>query len=96
MNGPGAYAFKRGEKILYIGSTRDLSKRPIHRDRGHKSRWQAILRSDNVELFPCESIVEAQQLEESLVRKHRPLYNLRMPHAPADLARTWQIIQDNW
>lgn len=93
---PGVYAFKRGEELLYVGLTHDLGKRPKKRDASHTNRWQAILARDSVELFPCETYEQAQQLEEHLVRKYHPIYNLRKPHAAADLARTWQIIRDNW
>lgn len=96
MNGPGVYVFKKVHCFLYVGSTRELAKRPKKRDNGHKSRWAAILECDNVELIPCENYVKAQQLEEQLIRLHKPKYNLRVPRAEADLARTWQIVRDNW
>lgn len=95
-NGPGVYIFKQADCFLYVGCTHRLEKRPKKRDKGHESRWQAILECDNVELISCESFVKAQQLEEQLIRMHRPKYNLRTPRAEADLARIWQIVQDNW
>ena len=96
ISSPGVYVFLRGEERLYVGSSADLSKRPNKRDKAHKSRWEAILACDRTELIPCESVTKAQQLEEQLIRKHKPIYNLRTPRAEADMERTAQIIRDNW
>lgn len=96
MNGPGVYVFKRGETPLYIGVTGDLSQRPKKRDKDHESRWAAIMQADNTELIPCESLIKAQQLEERLILEHKPQFNLRVPHGPADMERTAKIIRDNW
>lgn len=96
LNKPGVYLLKCGDVILYIGSSANLALRPVKRDSGHKSRWAAILRSDNSELIPCESLTKARQLEEQLIIQHRPQFNLRTPHAEADMQRTWHIIQENW
>jgi excinuclease UvrABC nuclease subunit len=95
-SGPGVYVFWCKGKRLYVGATRNLARRPARRDRNHSSRYQAIMESDRVELIPCESFIKAEQLEEQLIRKHHPIYNLRMPCGPADLARTWKIVHDNW
>lgn len=95
-NKPGVYIFKRQSQPLYIGSTRDLSKRPIKRDRGHASRWAAILEADNTELIPCDSYALAQQLEIELIPKLKPTYNQRLTIGPADMERTWNIIKENW
>ena len=96
MSGPGVYAFMQGKHYLYVGCTSDLSKRPNKRDRGHVSRWQAIVQATRTELMPCESIAKAQQLEERLIRTHHPTYNLRKPRAAADMERTASIIHSNW
>ncbi len=93
QNKPGVYVFWRDDERLYIGCTANLAHRPIKRDKGHVSRWSAILQATRTELIPCESITKAKQLEEQLVRKHRPIFNIRTPRAEADLERTWQIIQ---
>ena len=90
---PGVYLFKRNKQVLYIGSTGNLDIRPIKRDKGHENRFAAITLANQVELIPCQSLIKAQQLEEQLVSKYRPIYNLRNPRGPADLERTASIVQ---
>lgn len=94
--GPGVYVLKRKDQPLYIGCTSNLAKRPYKRDKGHSSRWAAILEANNVELIPCDSLNLARQLEKKLVPKLKPKYNQRLTLGPADLERTWQIIRENW
>lgn len=94
LSGPGCYAFMRGDEWLYIGSTTDLSARPKKRDKAEQNRYTAILQADKTKIFRCDSITKAQQLEEHLIRKHRPVHNIRKPIAEPDLARTAKIIQD--
>ncbi len=93
---PGVYLFIRDDEPIYIGCTRDLSKRPKKRDKGHSARYSAIVESDRVRLLPCDSYIEAQQFEEQLIRRLQPIYNSRNPVAPANMQRTWKIIKDNW
>jgi len=95
-SGPGVYIFKNGPEPLYVGSTKDLSKRPAKRDKSHASRWSAILESNSVELIPCDSRSKAYQLEEQLVRQLKPKFNLRQPLGQADIERTARIIRENW
>lgn len=94
--GPGVYIFKRDEELLYVGSTGNLNQRPNQRAKKHASRCAAILASNGTQLIPCESVLKAKQMEEQLIRKFRPIYNLRNPRAQADLERTERIIRENW
>ena len=96
QSNPGVYVFLRRAVPIYVGCTHNLDKRPKKRDRGHESRWCAILEATGTELIPCESYIKAQQLEEQLIRSKHPIYNLRTPRALADIERTSQIIRDNW
>ena len=96
FSGPGVYVLKRANKPLYIGYTSNLQKRPYKRDKGHDSRWAAILEANNVELIPCDSLDLAKQLEKELIPKLKPKYNQRLTLGPADLERTWRIIYENW
>src|SRR5262249_45407481 len=93
-SGPGVYAFMRGTEWLYVGSTRELSRRPSKRDRNHESRWQAIIECDRCDLTPCESIIKAYQLEEQLIRTHHPKHNIRPPRSKANIGRPWQILRN--
>jgi len=86
----------KGEQFLYVGSTSNLAKRPIRRDKGHENRFAAIMQATHTQFYPCESKAKAYQLEERLIREHKPIFNMRCPRAEPDLARTWQIIKDNW
>jgi excinuclease UvrABC nuclease subunit len=96
VNGPGVYAFMKNREFLYIGSTGNLSKRPMKRNKGHLNRFQAILEATHTKFYPCDTRKRAYQLEELFIREHKPPYNQRCPCGEADLARTWQIIKENW
>ena len=96
MMNPGVYAFKRGKTYLYVGSTRNLDKRPKKRDKGHLTRYSALIQADSVEKIPCESFERAYQVEEQMIRTHHPIFNKRTPKGKADLERTARIIRENW
>lgn len=89
LSGPGCYAFMRGKQFLYIGSTSNLEERPLKKVRkGHENRYTAILQATHTKLFPCATLAKAKQMEELLIREHKPQFNLRQPLGEADMERT--------
>lgn len=94
---PGVYLLKYGDRVLYVGCSSNLARRSrVRGDKAHMARSVAMLHADSVKLIPCKSLVEAQRLEERLIRKYSPQFNTQRPCAPADLERTARIIRDNW
>ena len=77
---PGVYLFKgnRG-KVLYVGKARSLKKRVasyFHKD-PDSAKTAAFLRSyKDLETIVTNTELEALLLENSLIKRHRPRYNV--------------------
>ena len=84
----------RNEVFLYVGYAADICKRPRKRDKSHHNRYQAIIEATHTDLIHCNTLAEAKQLEEQLVREHQPIYNLRRAFGPANIQRTTELIHD--
>ncbi len=79
---PGCYLFKDREgNILYVGKARDLKKRVIsyfqnpERDSKTSSLVQAL---KDLDFIVTNTEVEALLLENTLIKKHWPKYNIRL------------------
>lgn len=79
-NNPGCYLFKDSTgKIIYIGKAKDLKKRvSSYFSKIHEDIKTNVLVSkiDSVEFFITDTEVEALILENSLIKKHKPAYNI--------------------
>ena len=77
---PGVYLFKdRRGKILYVGKARSLRKRvSSYFTKGPEaSKTEALLGSwDDLETIVTNTELEALLLENSLIKKHKPRYNI--------------------
>lgn len=77
---PGVYLFKdRRGKILYVGKARSLKKRVAsYFVRGSEvTKTEALLDSfEDVETIVTNTELEALLLENALIKKHRPRYNV--------------------
>src|ERR1700724_1455553 len=77
---PGVYLFKgsRG-RVLYVGKARSLKKRVasyFHKD-ADSAKTAALMRSQkDLETIVTNTELEALLLENSLIKKHRPRYNV--------------------
>src|SRR5438552_10502347 len=80
---PGVYLFrdKRGE-VLYIGKAKSLRPRVrSYFQAGHGARaaiQQLPERVEDVEVIVTQNEVEALHLEQNLVKRHRPPFNVRL------------------
>jgi excinuclease ABC subunit C len=79
---PGCYIFKDAEGgALYIGKARDLKKRVTSyyqkQDQGPKTSALLSLASD-LDFIVTNSEVEALLLENTLIKKHSPCYNIKL------------------
>ena len=76
---PGVYKMYNKEKyILYIGKSKNLKKR-IHDYYGKRKNIKTQVMVDkisSIDVVVTENEIEALLLEQSLIKKHKPLYNI--------------------
>lgn len=79
-NSPGCYLFKDDKgKIIYIGKAKNLKKRvkSYFQKKKHNNKTQALLSHiKSVDFFLTDNEVEALLLENNLIKKHLPKYNI--------------------
>ena len=79
---PGCYLFKdKFGKIIYIGKAKDLKKRVLsYFNRTEESaKTQALVESvDSVDFLVTDNEVEALILENNLIKKFKPKYNINL------------------
>ncbi|MDQ7842532.1 MAG: excinuclease ABC subunit UvrC [Armatimonadota bacterium] len=81
---PGVYLMKDGAgRVIYVGKAAVLRQRvrQYFQDSGHleSPRIRHLMsRIADFEVIACENEVEALILETNLIKRHRPLYNVRM------------------
>ncbi|HEY5648243.1 MAG TPA: excinuclease ABC subunit UvrC, partial [Nitrospiria bacterium] len=80
-SGPGVYLMKgRGGRILYVGKAKVLSNRVrsyFQKGSSHSARIQKLVSNiRDVETMVTKSELEALILENNLIKKHRPKYNV--------------------
>lgn len=78
---PGVYMFKdSGERLLYIGKAKRLRNRVrsyFQESGGHDGRIRVMIRKiDDLEVIITDSEAEALILENNLIKKHHPRYNI--------------------
>ena len=81
---PGCYLFKSGGRIIYVGKAKDLRKRvsSYFQKRHDDPKTAALVRQiEDVDFVVTKSEVEALILENSLVKKHQPPYNIQLKDA---------------
>jgi excinuclease ABC subunit C len=80
---PGSYQFRDGDgRVIYVGKARNLRQRlsnyfqdPIHL---HPRTAQMVAAAESVEWIQVRNEVEALMLEYSLIKQHRPRFNVRL------------------
>ncbi len=78
---PGSYQFKdRAGRIIYVGKAKSLRSRVMsYFSTGLTERTvQMVGTADSVEWITVRNEVEALFLEFSLIKKHRPRFNIRL------------------
>jgi len=78
---PGVYMFKdSGGRLLYIGKAKRLRNRVrsyFQESGGHDGRIRVMIgKIDDLEVFITDSEAEALILENNLIKKHHPRYNI--------------------
>ncbi|MGH8270896.1 MAG: excinuclease ABC subunit UvrC [Gammaproteobacteria bacterium] len=78
-HGPGVYCMYAGDKLIYVGKARNLRRRlgSYFGKREAGAKTAAMLRRlDRVEVTHTANEVEALLLEATLIKRHRPRYNV--------------------
>ncbi len=79
---PGIYKYFDGEhKIIYIGKAKNLKKRvSSYFNKLHDNRKTAMLvtKIENIEITIVDSEIDALLLENSLIKKHQPKFNINL------------------
>ena len=79
---PGCYMFSDGRgTVLYVGKARDLKKRvsSYFQKQDHGPRTAALIAAArDVDFIVTNSEVEALLLENTLIKKHQPRYNIKL------------------
>jgi excinuclease ABC subunit C len=79
---PGCYLFKDGQgTVIYVGKALDLKKRVSNyfQKQDHGPRTQALVSAAmSVDYIVTNTEVEALLLENTLIKKHQPRYNIKL------------------
>src|ERR671925_1284403 len=78
----GVYLFRgRDEAVLYVGKAKSLRARVRSYFRGgdaRKTLFDLVDRVERIEVIVTQTEVEAFHLEQNLIRRHRPPFNVRL------------------
>ena len=79
---PGCYLFKDSrEEVIYVGKARDLRKRVSSyiQKQDHEPRTAALVAAaSGLDFIVTNSELEALLLENTLIKKHQPRYNIKL------------------
>lgn len=84
-NSSGCYLFKdKNDKIIYIGKAKNLKKRikSYHQKNDLDIKTQSMLEHvENIDFVLTDNEIEAIILENTLIKKYQPKYNIRLKDA---------------
>ena len=79
---PGVYLFRDArDRVLYVGKAKSLRPRVRSYFRGGDSRLgldRMVVRVERIEVIVTQTEVEAYHLEQNLIKRHRPTFNVRL------------------
>lgn len=76
---PGVYLMKKAGKIIYVGKAKDLKKRVssyFNREHESEKTRELVKNIEEIEFIICNSETDALILENNLIKKHMPKYNI--------------------
>ncbi len=89
---PGCYLFRdAGKRIIYVGKAKNLRRRVKNyfQKKEQDPKTRSLMNNlDSVEFFVTDTEVEALILENTLIKKHQPKYNINLKDA-----KTYAFIQ---
>ncbi|MGL4977311.1 MAG: excinuclease ABC subunit UvrC [Cetobacterium sp.] len=78
---PGVYLMKSNSKIIYIGKAKNLSNRVnsyFNREHQNEKTKELVKHIDDIDFIICTSEVDALILENNLIKKYSPKYNINL------------------
>lgn len=82
---PGVYIMKdRQGQIIYVGKSRKLKNRVsqyFQNSRKHIKTARMVAAVQDFDYFLCDTEIEALTLENTLIKQHKPKYNIRLKDA---------------
>ena len=76
---PGVYLMKKDNQIIYVGKAKNLKKRVssyFNREHEDNKTRELVKKVEKIEYIICNSEIDALILENNLIKKHQPKYNI--------------------
>lgn len=78
---PGVYLMKKEKKVIYVGKAKNLSKRVssyFNREHENDKTKELVKNIDDLEFIICNSEIDALIVENNLIKKYSPKYNIAL------------------
>ncbi|MGL4652369.1 excinuclease ABC subunit UvrC [Cetobacterium sp.] len=78
---PGVYLMKNKSKIIYVGKAKNLSNRVnsyFNREHQNEKTKELVKHIDDIDFIICTSEIDALILENNLIKKYSPKYNINL------------------
>ncbi|MGL4404048.1 MAG: excinuclease ABC subunit UvrC [Fusobacteriaceae bacterium] len=78
---PGVYLMKKKSKVIYVGKAKNLKKRVLsyfNREHEDIKTSELVKNIEDIEFIICNSEVDALILENNLIKKYSPKYNIAL------------------
>ena len=76
---PGVYLMKKNSKVIYVGKAKNLKNRVssyFNREHKRKKTRELVKNIEDIEFIICNSELDALVLENNLIKKYTPKYNI--------------------
>ena len=76
---PGVYLMKKNDKVIYVGKAKNLKNRVssyFNREHESEKTRELVKNIENIEFIICNSELDALVLENNLIKKYIPKYNI--------------------
>lgn len=80
-NNPGVYLMKHNNKVIYVGKAKNLSNRLssyFNREHEDEKTKELVKNIDDLDFIICNSEIDALILENNLIKKYSPKYNINL------------------
>ncbi|MBS5037102.1 MAG: excinuclease ABC subunit UvrC [Fusobacterium sp.] len=78
---PGVYLMKKKNKVIYVGKAKNLKKRVssyFNREHEDEKTINLVKNIEDIETIVCNSEIDAFVLENNLIKKYSPKYNIAL------------------
>lgn len=76
---PGVYLMKKNSKVIYVGKAKNLKNRVssyFNREHENEKTRELVKNIEDIEFIICNSELDALVLENNLIKKYTPKYNI--------------------